>query len=207
MDNNWCRSICIIAEGNEEKYYLDRLVSFHLFGHPLISIDSIRNAHGISNVFPLFQSIYSSGRYNAIVIFCDGDNNSDQYQNLRYKINHELFGDEDVSSKILFYVNPVTLQVVLSHFGEVKLHNKGKPLNAPEVEKLTGIKEYKAKEEQIIAMTTLIRYQTYQDMKDRISKLPNDINKSPSTNILDLLKILEGNAMEALDDIIQVLNK
>lgn len=207
MTDQWCRSICIIAEGNEEKYYLDRLISFNLFTNPYYSIDSIRNAYGINNVFPLFQNLYSSRRYNIIFIFCDGDNNSSQFQNLVNKINHELFGDNDVSSRVVIFVNPVTLQVVLSHFDDVLLHHKGKTFNAPEVERLTGITSYKAKEEQIKAMTKAIRFQSYQDMKDRISRLPQDINESPSTNFLGLLEMLEGKAMDKMDEIIELLDK
>ena len=207
MSDEWCRSICIIAEGDEEKYYLERLLSFRVFNHPCIKIDSIRNARGINNVFPLFQNVYSSGRFDIIVVFCDGDNNSNQFKKLLSKIDHELFGDKEISSKIVFFANPVTLQIVLSHFDEVQLHNKGKSFNAPEVERLTGIIGYKAKEEQIVSMTSSIKYQSYQDMKNRISKLSNNVNDIPSTNFLRLLEMLEGNAMNDLDEVTRLLNK
>lgn len=205
MNNGWCRRVCIIAEGYEEKYYLERLRDFNIFNHPLVRVTSIQNAKGIVNVFALFQSVFNSGAFDLIVVFCDGDNNSKQFNSVLDKINNEIFGGNNISQSIVFFVNPVTLQVVLSHFGDVTLTHKAKANNNDEVERLTGIVGYKAKEQQVKDMVSMIKYGSYVEMKERISKISKDVNDIPSTNFLDLLEMLEGVDIDKLDELIKIL--
>lgn len=205
MTEEWCRRICIIAEGYEEKYYLERLKSFNVFNHPLVDVASIKNAKGLPNVFALFQSIFNSGAYDLIVVFCDGDNNSKQFNELLNNINDEIFGGVDISHSVVIFVNPVTLQVVLSHFGDVTLTHKAKANNNEEVEKLTGIIGYKAKEQQIKDMVNMIKYGSYNEMKERIKRLSTNVNDIPSTNYLELLELLEGLDIDKVDILIHLL--
>lgn len=58
--------------------------------------------------------------------------------------------------EVFIFANPVTLQIVLSHFGDVNLTKVGKKSNAAAVEDLTGIKNYEARKEQISEMISKI---------------------------------------------------
>lgn len=207
MISDWCRRVCIIAEGYEEKYYLERLLDFDFFNNRLVNVASIQNAKGILNVFALFQNVFNSGAYDLIVVFCDGDNNSKQFNDMLNKIDNEIFGGDNVSQSIVFFVNPVTLQVVLSHFGDVTLTHKAKANNNEEVEKLTGIVGYKAKEQQIKDMVNMIKYGSYEEMKRRIRNVSSNVKDVPSTNFLDLLGLLEGSSINRLDELIGLLRK
>ena len=207
MVGEWCRRICIIAEGNEEKYYLERIVAFHYFDSENFCISSIKNAHGIDRIFSLFQDAYSGGAYDLIIIFCDGDNNSSQFKKMKNRIDEELFGGNDVANHIVFFANPVTLQIVLSHFDKVILTHKSKANNSSVVESITGIVNYKAKEEQILEMVSHIKYDSYHDMKKNLSTISKSVDDTPSTNFLDLIDVFENDDIKKIDDLINLLNE
>lgn len=78
------------------------------------------------------------------------------------------------------------------HFNYVILKNIGKKSNATIIEELTGIKNYKANDKQIDEMMKLIKYSSYEFMKENLKKLSSDISVIPSTNFLYLLSVLEN---------------
>ena len=111
----------------------------------------------------------------------------------------------NIADQLVMFVNPVTLQVVLLHYGEVKLNNVGKKTNAAIVEQMTGIKDYDAKEEQIIEMMNGIHFRSYQDFKNRLKTLPNNVEDSPSTNLLTFLERFASDDNSWIDDINNLL--
>ena len=59
-----------------------------------------------------------------MLVFSDGDNNSDDYQKLKKDINEHH--DNDVASDIIFFANPCTMQIILSHFDAIRLSSRNK---------------------------------------------------------------------------------
>lgn len=184
------KSIALIVEGYEEESYLTRLISFNIFAKD--NEIKIINAKGVGNIFSRYQNAYQSNRYDEIYAFCDGDNCSKEFLDLRKRINEDLYGEDDnESTNHIIFANPVTLQIVLMHFKYIILKNVGKKSNATIIEELTGIKNYKANDDQIDEMMKLIKYSSYEVMKANIKKLSSDISVIPSTNFLYLLSVLE----------------
>ena len=83
------RKICIICEGQEEEYYIDKLINKQVFSNEynIITI----NAKGISNIFSRYQDRYQSDSYALVLIFCDTDKESKKqyYKELKKKHNHD----------------------------------------------------------------------------------------------------------------------
>ena len=184
------KSIALIVEGYEEESYLARLISFNIFAKD--NEIKIINAKGVGNIFSRYQNAYQSNRYDEIYAFCDGDNCSSTILELRKRINEDLYGEDDnESTNHIIFANPVTLQIVLMHFKYIILKNVGKKSNASIIEELTGIKNYKANDDQIDEMMNLIKYSSYEVMKANLEKLSSDISVIPSTNFLYLLSVLE----------------
>ena len=63
------RRILIICEGDEEYDYLTTIKELNVWS-PEYSI-KLKNAKGISNIFPIYQYGYQNGNYNIVLIFCD----------------------------------------------------------------------------------------------------------------------------------------
>ena len=113
------RKICIICEGQEEEYYIDKLKDKQVFSdeYNIITI----NAKGISNIFSRYQDRYQSDSYVLVLIFCDTDKKSDKqyYPKLKEKINE--FHENNVADKIIIFRNPSTMQIILIAFRRYKI--------------------------------------------------------------------------------------
>lgn len=201
------RQILFICEGNEEYYYLSKILSFPVFNKDYYEILPCVNAKGNSKLFARYQDKWQSSKYDAIFVFCDYDKGSDELIEIKRKFAEELFGGNyEIVDELFILVNPVTLQIVLSHFGEVRLTHVAKSINKLEVAKLTGICNYDAKEEQIKEMMQLVKYSNYETMKINVSKISSDLKNLPSTNILTFLEKLESDDFVWLDEIIEKCN-
>lgn len=176
--------ICIICEGYEEKDYLNKLKNISCLSK--IYDITLINAQGIENIFTHYQNKYQQDSYYAILIFCDTDKG---YESLKSKIN-SMF-DKDVANKIIFYANPCTMQIVLSHFSKVSLKSSNKSKNKELIKKLTGISNYNASEEKRKALISKIKNSNYTTMKTNIQVISNNDKDTPSTNFLVLLNYLE----------------
>ena len=78
------------------------------------------------------------------------------FELIRSRINN-IFGIDNAADEVIIFVNTCKMQIHLAHFGDVQLKTQAKKINAIEIEKLTGIKNYKAKEEQRKQMSFVIR--------------------------------------------------
>ena len=199
--NNKKISVEILCEGLEEQKYIKKLTSFPNIFSNIYSFQEPINCKGITNIFPRYQDVFSRDIYELILIFCDADNNSKDFQNLCYKIDNHMFGSKKVSSKVVIFSNPVTLQIVLSHFGEVMLHSSAKAKNQSIIYQLTGIDNYQAHENQIDEMMRLIKITSYDYMKSNVSRLSSDIRVLPSTNFYFFLNHFEKNSVKWVDEI------
>ena len=151
---------------------------------------------------PVSLSIYTSScpffkyqqdllSYSLVLIFCDTDKGpSDKYKEIKQKIND--FHGENVADNIIIFGNPCTMQIILSHFGEVKLTSQSKSINSKFIKKYTGIDNYKATVEQRKELFSKIKRNNYEKMKENVAKLSTDDNITSSTNILKFIEKFEG---------------
>lgn len=195
--------ILIIAEGFEEDAYLGRIIGFNYFSNKYTT-DHI-NAKGLCNIFPRFQNEFQSTKWDLILIYCDGDNNSETFQKLLQKINN-FFDIKSIARQLVFFANPCTMQIMLSHFADVTLTHKAKSENAEIIKKITDIVSYKASHKQIAGLMRKIKKNTYDEMKRRVANLDMDVRKIPSSNFYSLLINLESNDTEWASDLIKRLN-
>ena len=140
--------VCVICEGLEEKIYFDRLTKIGVLNKHYRFFP--QDAGGQAKIFAKFQAVYQNDNYDVILILCDTDKKPHKgYNEMRKRINEQFNSRTAVTNRIVIYTNPCTMQIVLSHFAEVELKTQSKSVNAPIIEKLTGVSGYKAKKKQI----------------------------------------------------------
>lgn len=192
------KKICIICEGFEELDYIESLKNKAVFSdkYDFITV----NAKSINTIVSRYQEKYQSASYSLVLIFCDTDKgSSERYRVLKQKINS--FHGEDVADDIVIFGNPCTMQIILSHFSEIKLKSQSKAVNSKYIKELVGIDNYKATEEQRKELFSKIKRDNYAQMKKNVSKLPTDDNITSSTNILKFLKKFESDDESWIDEI------
>lgn len=193
--------ICIICEGFEEKEYLEKLKSKNIF-HNKYEIIPI-NARGINNIFARYQDKFNQDSYNLVLIYCDTD---DGYVELKENINL-MFNNKEISNKIIFFANPCTMQIMLSHFGQVSLNSANKARNKTIIQELTGISNYNGNEEKRNQLMSLIKKSNYITMKNNLQKLSNDDKVKPSTNFIELINNLENEDNSWIINIINLIEE
>ncbi len=169
--------MCILAEGYEEDAYLRKILSFPNRLREKYEIVII-NAKGRDKIINRYQNLYQSSHYEKIYVFGDGDNDP-AYIKKTIDAIANIRGDNE---EVFIYVNPVTLQIILSHFGKVCLTKVAKKNNSSVIEQLTGVKNYDAHEEQIQQIVNMIKYESIATMILSVNNLANDYCKSPSSN-------------------------
>ena len=182
--------ICIICEGNEEYKYLERLNELQVWNR--IYDISLINADGNGNIPARYQDKYQSGSYEAVFVFCDTEKKPhEQYEDIRRKID-EFHGLNGVSNEIVIFGNPSTMQIILKHWTGDIIKSPAKLVNAPLIEKYTGIKKYKGKTNQIEGIMKFINKENYIIMKKRIINIPDTDSIDGSSNFDKLIKYLES---------------
>lgn len=138
-----------------------------------------------------YQEKYQSDSYSLVLIFCDTDKGpSKQYMELKNGINE--FHDADVADDIIMFGNPCTMQIILSHFAEIKLISQSKIVNSKYIKEYAGVENYKATDEQRKELFGKIKRENYKIMKENIAKLSTKDNKVSSTNILNFFNNFEN---------------
>lgn len=186
------KRVAIICEGFEETDYMNKLNSCGVW-NPNIIVD-IKNAKSIDSISSMYQYYYQN-EYELVVVFCDTEKEPyDQFLKLKKSIDDSI--GNHASDFVVYFANPCTMQIILSHFDLVRLKNNEKSKNAKLIEKLTGVSDYNAKESQRKAIMRKITSENYFDMKSRISKLNKDYNVVPSSNCIILFEGLDGTNAE-----------
>lgn len=181
--------ILIVCEGYEEYDYLQRLKTCEVWDKS-ISVD-IKNAESIDNISAVYSYNYRSGNYKLVVVFCDTEKYPHkQFLALKNKIN-ELHGNR-AAEHVVFFANPCTLQIVLSHFEKVRLTSNSKSDNATIIKRLTGIEEYRATDSQRFAIMKKITAENYAVMEHNLSELCDTYTVIPSSNVLKLFNSLDN---------------
>ena len=172
--------ICIICEGDEEYEYLEKLISLDVWSKEYCF--QLENAEGNGNIPARYQDKYQNGAYDLVLVFCDTDRKPyEQYADIKRKIN-EFHGVENAAEKIMIYGNPCTMQIIIEHWGDVRLCSNNKKKNAPVIFNLTGIQGYKGRKEQRRELFSQITKENYQEMRERIKEFPLDDAVEGSTN-------------------------
>lgn len=183
--------ICIICEGDEEYDYLKKLKELEVWNDQYEVI--LDNAGGNGNIPARYQDRYQNGSYEMVLVFCDTEKKPyEQYEDIKRKIN-EFHGIGYAAGEVIMYANPCTMQVILKHWSDVRLKSPAKKVNAPIIEEFTGVKNYKGREDQREEMMKHITAENYQDMYNRIKKIPNDDAIVGSSNFDKLLNYLSDN--------------
>ena len=183
-------SILIVCEGSEEYDYLEALKKCGVWSNKL-SI-KLKNAKSINNILSQYQYEFANDNYDLIVIFCDTEVPPyDEFINLKKAINE--FHGKEVAEKIVFFTNPCSMQIILSHFNRVNLKSNSKTNNSTLIHKLTGVKDYIATENQRTAIMKKINAKNYEVMKQNVAGLSGKCDVVPSTNVLELFEKLEKN--------------
>ena len=178
--------IAIVCEGKEEYDYLNRLLELNVWND--IYDITLFDAKGNGNISAVYQDKFQSGTYDIVLIFCDTERKPyEQYKEIKNKIN-DFHGCDEIADKVIIYGNPCTLQIVLLHWADVRLTKVRKSKNAPYVEKYTGICGYKAKDEQRTELMSKITRANYDDMLQRLQKLPADDKIVSSSNFFTFIE-------------------
>lgn len=153
-----------------------------------------------NNIISRYQEKFQSDSYLLVLVFCDTDKlPCTKYKELKRKINE--FHDKNIADDIVIFGNPCTMQIILSHFSEIKLITQSKKINSKYIYKYTGIRNYKATEIQRKKLFSKINRDNYQIMKKNTKKLSNNDTIVSSTNILSFLEKFENNNADWINDI------
>lgn len=121
---NTKKKICLICEGFEEYDYILRLVNLCVWAD--VYDFTLVNAESCGNISARYQDRYQSDNYDIVFAFCDTDRRPEEgFELIRTKINR-IFGNDIAADKVIIFVNPSTMQVILSHFGDVNLRTQNK---------------------------------------------------------------------------------
>lgn len=188
------QKICIICEGLEDHSYINRLGELRVWKdvYDFVPI----NAKSASNIFPRYQNEYNNNSYSVILVFCDTDKAPyREYAQVKRKIN-EFHNKTSASSKVVIFANPCTMQIILSHFGDVILTTQSKKTNAPLIYDLTGVADYDAHEDQVKEICRKITRTNYEAMKLRIANINRGDQIASSTNFMDYIVKFESDDLK-----------
>ncbi len=181
--------ICIICEGNEEYKYLERLKSIHVWND--IYDISLVNAEGNGNIPARYQDRYQNGSYEVVLVFCDTEKKPyEQYEDIKQKIN-DFHGVDNAADEVVIFGNPCTMQIISKHWTDEVIKKPAKAVNAPMIEKYTGVKGYKGRADQIEQVMQSITADNYNAMRDRVQGMEQDDHVDGSCNFVELLEKFE----------------
>lgn len=182
--------VCVICEGYEDEAYFNRLLELCVWSSAYEF--SLLNAKSASNIPPMFQDTFQNDRYEIILVFCDTDKYPHrEYVQIKKKIN-DFLNKQKAASRLIIFANPCTMQIILSHFGDVSLKTQSKHANAGEIEKWTGVKDYDAHEDQIKMICSKIFRRSYAAMKQRVAAINFSDTTLCSTNFSVFLERFEN---------------
>ena len=186
--------ICIICEGNEEYVYLNRLKELKVWNDQYDI--SFVNAGGNGNIPARYQDRYQNGAYELVLIFCDTEKKPhEQYVDIKRKIN-EFHGVDNAADEVVIFANPCTMQIIIKHWTDEVIKSPAKKVNAPLIERYTGVENYKDKAEQISEAMKYITVENYSDMKRRVNSLDSDDSIVGNSNFGKFIALFEQDDCE-----------
>lgn len=200
------KRICIVCEGHEEVDYLTRLIELKVFDNAYAIC--LKNAKSINNIAAVYQYEYNNTRNDLVLVFCD----TEEYPYSDYnKVTTDLekiLGSKAVVEKVLYFANPCTMQIILSHFSNVRLDSSSKSSNSRIIKSYTGVAEYRATQDQRSRIMSQLSSDNYVTMKRNIGNIfATDPTQRPGTNFASLIKYLESPNMDWVKKINRVISK
>ena len=181
--------ICIICEGNEECMYLERLSNLRVWND--VYDIYLANAGGNGNIPARYQDKYQNGDFDAIFVFCDTEKKPhEQYEEIKNRIND--FHGKTIANEIVIFGNPCTMQIIIKHWTDESIRTPAKPVNAPLIEKYTGVHNYKGRMDQIKDVMNCFNKENYTRMRSVVRTMSNNDQEDGSTNFFVLLSYLES---------------
>lgn len=191
--------ICIICEDNEEYEYLDRLIALKVWSGQYDI--SLVNAGGNGNIPARYQDRYQNGSYEIVPVFCDTEKKPhEQYVDIKRKIN-EFHGIDHAADEVIIFGNPCTMQIISKRWADENLKSPAKAVNAPFIQKYTGVENYKGRMDQIKKVMEHITAENYADMCRRMKALETDDSVSGSSNFGRFIKLFESDDSGWIDEI------
>lgn len=197
--------VCIICEGNEEYKYLERLKALHVWDD--IYDVFLVNAEGNGNIPARYQDKYQNGAYEAVLVFCDTEKKPyEQYADIKKKIN-DFHGLENAADEVVIFANPCTLQIVSKHWTDEVIKSPAKKVNAPLIQKYTGVKDYKGRADQIDEVMKYVTEDNYEAMTGRVGGLSHNEKSTGSTNFSKLVDCLSDKSATWIKALNQLLEE
>lgn len=195
--------ICVICEGNEEYSYIERLKQLDVWDPQYEILPD--NARGNGNIPARYQYCYQTGSYELVLVFCDTEKKPhEQYEDIKRKIN-EFHGVNDAAESVVIFANPCTLQIVVKHWSDDNIKTPAKPVNAMLIQELTGVKNYKARADQLEAIMKKMSEDNYCDMRRRVAQLESDDTALGSSNFGKFIRLLESHDDRWIEKINRIL--
>ncbi|MDK2808593.1 MAG: hypothetical protein PWP24_1329 [Clostridiales bacterium] len=183
--------ICIICEGNEEYAYLDRLKKLQVWNLQYEVL--LDNARGNGNIPARYQNRYQNSAYELVLVFCDTEKKPyEQYEDIKRKIN-EFHGADNAADEVIMFANPCTMQIIIKHWKDINIKSPAKPVNAPLIQELTGVVNYKGRADQLKSVMEHITAENYSDMCQRVKQLDRMDTINGSSNFGRFMDLLGGN--------------
>lgn len=196
--------VCIICEGDEEFDYLNRLNELKVWNDQY-AVD-LDNADGNGNIPARYQDRYQNGSYDIVFVFCDTDKKPyEQYIDIKRKIN-EFHGVSKAANEVVIYGNPCTMQIILEHWMDVRLKSSAKKVNAPLIERFTGVENYKGRADQRMEIMKQITVDNFQDMCKRVKRMKNNdcvVGSSNFGRLMDYLMKEDYDWIGAINSILE----
>lgn len=197
--------ICIICEGNEEYEYLNRLKELKVWNEQYDI--SLVNAEGNGNIPARYQDRYQNGADELVLVFCDTEKKPhEQYVDIKRKIN-EFHGIDNAADEVVIFANPCTMQIIIKHWTDENIKSPAKKINAPLIEKYTGVENYKGRTDQIKRVMECVTAENYADMSRRVRNLESDDSITGSSNFGKFIKLFEGDLGKWIEDINEELEE
>lgn len=119
---------------------------------------------------------------------------------IKRKIN-EFHGIDHAADEVIIFGNPCTMQIISKHWADENLKSPAKAVNAPFIQKYTGVENYKGRMDQIKKVMEYITVENYADMCRRMKALETDDSVSGSSNFGRFIKLFESDDSGWIDEI------
>lgn len=191
--------ICVICEGNEEYEYIERLKALNVWNVQYEIIPD--NAGGNGNISARYQDSYQNGSYELVLVFCDTEKKPyKQYEDIKHKLN-EFHGVDIAADEVIMFGNPCTMQIILKHWADIIIKSPAKSVNAPLIEKFTGVKNYKGRADQIDVVMECVTAENYIDMCERVGHMETRDNIVGSSNFGKFMEFFGSSDTKWIDEI------
>ena len=108
---------------------------------------------------------------------------------------------DTAADAVIIFGNPCTMQIISKHWTDENLKSPAKPVNAPLIQKYTGVENYKGRADQIEEVMKHINAENYKDMSKRVCELDSDDSIIGSSNFGKYIKLFESDDNGWIEDI------